>query len=485
MTVAGQPQVSYTYDNANRVTQIAQGSSSVGFSYDNANRRSSLALPNGVSVSYAFDNDSRITGITYQFGANTLGNLSYTYDQLGRRSQVGGSFARTGMPGAVTSATYDGANELTNWNGTAISYDANGNMLSDGSNVFTWNARNQVATLNSVSLQYDGAGRRIKNAAGTSFLYDGANATQELSGTTPTANIWTGGVDELFQRSDGSGTIIPIADALGNIIALTDLSGSIVTTYSYDPFGNTTTAGAVSANPSQYTGRENEGNGLYFYRARYYSPVLHRFVSEDPLRLSAGPNAYAYALDNPISFSDPSGLCSDPGGWGIRYCVQAFIPDTHVGLTGFQGDGRGPQSDGGTFRFGQDVYNQQSYVANIDSHAGISHFGPWGVEAHLGHCDGKPTFLPKLHGRKINLSCAGSDGWLFGLAPNAAYDLTITETASGTTVTGTATTYPSIEVWQYGNGDPKLVFYQDARPNWFTELPFPQQTVTPTFTPWR
>jgi RHS repeat-associated protein len=357
-------------------------------------------------------------------------------------------------------------------------------MSSDGSNAFTWNARNQVATLNSVGLQYDAGGRRIKNAAGTSFLYSGPNATQELSGTAPTANIWSGGVDELFQRADGNGTVAPLTDALGSIIGLVNSSGSIVTTYSYDPFGNTVVSGATSSNPAQYTGRENEGNGLYYYRARYYSPVLGRFISEDPLGLSAGPDAYTYTLDNPISFSDPSGLCSDPGGPGIRYCVQAFIPDTHVGLTGFQGDGRGPQPDGGTFRFGQNVTYFQAGAA-IDNYAGVSHFGPWGIEAHLAHCNGSSRLLPKLHGRKTHLSCAGSDGWLFGLAPNAAYDLTITDTASGTTITGTATTYPSIEVWQYGNGDPKLVFYQDARPEWFTELPFPQQIVTPTSTPWR
>jgi len=80
------------------------------------------------------------------------------------------------------------ANELTNWNGTPISYDLNGNMLSDGVNTFSWNARNQVAALNNVSLQYDAEGRRTRNAAGTSFLFDGANAAQELSGSTVTAN---------------------------------------------------------------------------------------------------------------------------------------------------------------------------------------------------------------------------------------------------------------------------------------------------------
>jgi hypothetical protein len=74
--------------------------------------------------------------------------LVRTFFWLGHRILANGSFARTGLPGSITSANYDAANELTNWNGTSISYDLNGNMLSDGMNIFTWNARDQVATLN-------------------------------------------------------------------------------------------------------------------------------------------------------------------------------------------------------------------------------------------------------------------------------------------------------------------------------------------------
>ena len=214
----------------------------------------------------------------------------------------------------MTSATYDAANELTNWNGTAISYDLNGNMLSDGTNAFGWNARNQVAMLNNVSLQYDAAGRRIQNAAGKSFLYDGANAAQELSGSTVTAKLLGGGVDEFFTRSDSNGTVVPITDALGGVLGLVNTSGNLVTQYSYDAFGNTTPSGAASANPAQYTGRENELNGLYFYRNRYYSPLLGRFISEDPLGFAgSGPNVYAYAVNDPIDFADPFGL--EVGDW--------------------------------------------------------------------------------------------------------------------------------------------------------------------------
>jgi RHS repeat-associated protein len=309
MTVAGQPEVDYSYDNANRLTQIAQGTSTVGFSYDTVNRRSTLTLSNGVNMSYTYDNDSRVTGITYKFNTSTLGDLSYSYDSLGRRTLINGSFAQTGLPGAVTSATYDAANELTNWNGAVISYDLNGNMLSDGTNAFSWNARDQIATLNSVSLQYDAFRRRTQNAAGKSFLYDGANAAQEVSGSTVLANMLNGGIDEIFTRADSSGAFTPLTDALGSTIALVDGSGNIATTYAYDPFGNTTVSGAANANAFQYTGRENEANGLYFYRERYYSPTLGRFVNEDPLGIKGSRlNLYAYAMNNPVNFLDPFGL---------------------------------------------------------------------------------------------------------------------------------------------------------------------------------
>src|SRR5437762_11013990 len=58
----------------------------------------------------------------------------------------------------------------------------------------------------------------------------------------------------------------------------------------FEPFGATTTSGATSANAQQFTGRENDGTGLYFYRARYYDPTFGRFLSEDPIRFQAGAN---------------------------------------------------------------------------------------------------------------------------------------------------------------------------------------------------
>jgi RHS repeat-associated protein len=61
-------------------------------------------------------------------------------------------------------------------------------------------------------------------------------------------------------------------------MALADASGALQTRYTYDPFGQTTLVGASSSNGFEFTARENDGTGLYYYRARYYSPTLGRFI---------------------------------------------------------------------------------------------------------------------------------------------------------------------------------------------------------------
>jgi RHS repeat-associated protein len=312
-TVAGQTEVAYTYDNANRLTQITQGTPTVSLAYDDANRRTSLTLPNGVVVSYGYDAGSQLTGLTYTNGGTTLGNLTYSYDLAGRRTSVGGSLAAVNFPIGVGSASYNADNRLTQWGTANLYYDANGNMTSDGINSYVWDGRNHLASMDSaiISFQYDGYGRRSgKTISGTStnYLYDGANAVQELSGTTPTANLLMGSTDEYFTRTDSSGTANFLTDAVGSTVALTNSSGSALASYVYEPFGNATLASGSSANPYQYTGRENDGTGLYYYRARYYAPTLGRFISEDPIGFNGGgANLYAYAGNSPTNLRDPSG----------------------------------------------------------------------------------------------------------------------------------------------------------------------------------
>ncbi|MFL6621567.1 MAG: RHS repeat-associated core domain-containing protein, partial [Sulfurifustis sp.] len=80
------------------------------------------------------------------------------------------------------------------------------------------------------------------------------------------------------------------------------------TLYGYSPYGEATQLGESNDNSLQYTGRENDDTGVYYYRARYYDPQLKRFVSEDPIGLDGGSNVYAYVDADPLRQIDPYGL---------------------------------------------------------------------------------------------------------------------------------------------------------------------------------
>jgi RHS repeat-associated protein len=353
MNVSGQLKTSYTYDDANRLTKITQGGASVSFTYDSGNRRTAETLPNGVVMSYSYDRASRITGLSYTRGSATLGNLIYTYDEAGRRTSVGGSMARTTLPEPISSATYDAANELTKFDAVSLTYDADGNLIGDGTNNYAWNTRRQLiqitfGSMSFASFQYDAFGRRQgKTVSGltTHFLYDGPNVVQELANTK--ANLLTGlTADEIFSRSDAIGSHSFLPDALGSTLALTDPNGKIQTQYMYAPFGDTISSGSPSTNSFQYTGRENDGTGLYYYRARYYSPAYNRFISEDPLEFAAGDsNFYAYARNSPTNLSDPSGesvgACTDDQTQSLsgRKNALAGLPGAVLGVGAAEGVG--------------------------------------------------------------------------------------------------------------------------------------------------
>lgn len=135
-------------------------------------------------------------------------------------------------------------------------------------------------------------------------LYDGLNPAT-VSGNLLLAS---GNLDEIFAQVSSSSTTSYLRDGVNSGVALTSSGGSITGNIYYSPYGDSAESG-TGATPFQFTGRENDGaTGLYYYRARYYSPQMGRFISEDPIGLLAGPNFYAYASENPISRLDPLGL---------------------------------------------------------------------------------------------------------------------------------------------------------------------------------
>jgi len=160
---------------------------------------------------------------------------------------------------------------------------------------------------------YDAQDHRIAK------IVEGTTTTYLVDPNTPYAQVireskengtevyYTYGKDLL---SDGSHTFL--TDALGSTRGLADRAGQLTDSYDYSPYGTLLRHSGSSDNPFLFTGEQYDPEaGLYYLRARYYSPKLARFLSRDtyegciynPIVM----NKYAYANGNPVTYVDPSG----------------------------------------------------------------------------------------------------------------------------------------------------------------------------------
>jgi RHS repeat-associated protein len=268
-----------------------------------------------------------LTGIAWRKSDSTLlGDLSYGYDDAGQIVAQGGSFALQDLPTAVTDTAFDDNNRQTRFNGQNLTYDANGNLLSDGQRTYIWNVRDQLEQIKQganvvASFSYDPMDRRVsktENGQTVTYLYDGYNPVQEKHGATVIPVLTGLDIDQYYARTEPNGTrSYFLTDHLDSTRALTDGNGNIIQRYDYTPYGQTYANAAGSTNPYQYTGRELDQSGLYYYRARYYSPQMGRFISEDPIEFDSGDiNFYSYVFNNPIMLIDPDGLAGRKGERG-------------------------------------------------------------------------------------------------------------------------------------------------------------------------
>jgi len=324
---------------------------------------------------------------------------------------------------------------MTAFGASTLSYDANGNLTSDGTNTYIWDARNQLTAISgatTASFTYDAFGRRTsKTVAGTStqFLYDWLNSVQEIQGGVASANLLTGlRTDEYFARSDsGDNLSTLLTDLLGSTIGLVGSAQTIETSYSYEPFGATTTAGAANGNTYQFTGRENDGTGLYFYRSRYYSPTFQRFVAQDPIGFGGGtPNLYGYVFNDPLSLTDPRGLFVLYGGGGESSATGSSGQtsssggywDSSNGYGQYQtngsleGAGEGANVSGGYYSGDITGFSGWAWVYNLSlgfvDFTYSSNAGGWGVSFGTNFNFGLPIGVTT---GTTNTNVTGPSGW--------------------------------------------------------------------------
>ena len=358
--------VSYAYDANNNLTRVTDWANRVtSYTYDANNRVIGVTKPDGSVTTTVYDNKQRvtstvertaggvvITGFEYTYDdlsriieEKVLANstkMCYTYDSLNRVTKrtiknlsddsiVSTETFNHDAAGNVTSAPnstfqYDTNNRLVTFNNKDVSYDLDGNMLSNGSLTCTYDSANRLITAGGHTYTYNAENVRIRNlgdccSGDTVYTYDSNCRLSKLLCKT------TDGVTTKYVYGRGligeevSNTFKTYHfDSRGSTIAITDSLGNITDTFAYDTYGKRVSHTGSNDIIFGYNGRDGvvtDKNGLIYMRARYYSPVMKRFINAD---IVAGGisnaitlNRFAYANGNPVSFVDPFGLTAERG----------------------------------------------------------------------------------------------------------------------------------------------------------------------------
>jgi RHS repeat-associated protein len=326
------PTVTYRYDLASRMTGVCDNGAVVAaitpppsaIVYSTAYSYNALGQPTGVT----FDPvptptlPSTASTTSFDFGYNTANQrVSFAAsDNAWIDYATGPDMLTTYMVNNLNQYTFVGTVGFV-----TPTYDGNGNLTSDGTFTFGYDTENRLITASktgtSATYASDAQGRRKAKSVTTGatntttvFVTDADNR-EVLEYDAATASIlrWyahgLGPNDVLAEADVGAGKrVTPMPDLLGSIIATMDASSGILTRYGYKPYGSSTAA------PSQfaYTGQRNDvESGLYYYRAREYSPTWGRFLQPDPIGYSGGLLLYGYAGNDPINLLDPFGLSAE------------------------------------------------------------------------------------------------------------------------------------------------------------------------------
>ena len=354
--------VNYAYDSDGRLSRLTDGSgnSIVAYTYDADGRLSLKTNGNGTYTTYQYDADGNVLHLInyapdgsvnsrFDYSYNALGletseatldgawtytydaagqlihavftstnpnvpsqDLAYSYDAMGNR-------IKTVINGVNTAYTTNDVNEYTSVGSVAYQYDADGNLLYDGTNTYTYNALNQLVSVvgpsGTTTYTYNALGQRVAsttNGVTTEYLIDPSglgNVVGEYTGSGSLIANYAYGLGLTSQVTTG-GSFFYDFDILGSTAGLSGSSGSYVDEYHYLPFGGDFAFTQTRTNPFQFVGAAGvmtESNSLDFMRDRFDNLALGRFTASDPLQAKSQV-AYKYSNNDPVSLADPTGL---------------------------------------------------------------------------------------------------------------------------------------------------------------------------------